>query len=104
MVFDLLTRPRPELTTVERDEVKKVARRLLKKLRSVLTADWRKTAMARARVQDAIEEALDERLPRAYSPEVSRRRLGRCSSMFVSICGGRREARGRPRERRACMR
>ncbi len=76
VVFDLLTRPGPELTTEERDEVKKVARRLLKKLRSVLTVDWRKTAMARARVQDAIEEALDEGLPRAYSPEVFKAKAG----------------------------
>ncbi|MGI5862605.1 MAG: type I restriction endonuclease subunit R, partial [Myxococcales bacterium] len=76
VVFDLLTRPGPELTTEERNEVKKVARRLLKKLRSVLTVDWRKTAMARARVREVIADELDEGLPRAYSPEVFKVKVG----------------------------
>ncbi len=31
-VFDLLTRPGPDLTSEERDEVKKVARQLLEKV------------------------------------------------------------------------
>lgn len=70
VVFDLLTRPGPDLSTAERDEVKKVARQLLARIRTMPTVDWQKTVQARARVEEAIEETLDEGLPRAYTPEV----------------------------------
>jgi type I restriction enzyme R subunit len=76
VVFDLLTRPGPELSSEERNEVKKVARQLLARLRGILTVDWEKTAQTRARVRDAIEEALDEGLPRVYTPEVFKAKAG----------------------------
>ena len=75
-MFDLLTRPGPELSTEERAEVKKVAKQLLAKLRSIFTVDWQKTAQARARVRSAIEEALDEGLPRAYTPDLFKTKAG----------------------------
>jgi type I restriction enzyme R subunit len=68
-VFDILTRPGPELTTEERDEVKKVARHLLHRLKSLLVLDWRFRVMARANVQEVIKEELDD-LPHAYTPEL----------------------------------
>jgi type I restriction enzyme R subunit len=76
VVFDLLTRPGPDLTTDERNEVKKVARQLLTKLRSVFSVDWQKTANARARVSEAIKDVLDEGLPRAYTPDVFEAKAG----------------------------
>jgi type I restriction enzyme, R subunit len=76
VVFDLLTRPGPELSAEERDEVKKVCRALLARLRSILLLDWQKTALARARVREAIEETLDEGLPRAYTPELFKEKTG----------------------------
>jgi len=76
VVFDLLTRPGPELSGEERDEVKKVARKLLRKLKSVFSVDWRKTAVARAKVLDAIEEALDEGLPPPYTAELFKMKAG----------------------------
>lgn len=76
VVFDLLTRPGPELSNEERNEVKKVARELLAKLRGVLSVDWKKTAQSRARIRDTIEEALDEGLPRAYTPDVFKVKSG----------------------------
>jgi type I restriction enzyme R subunit len=76
VVLDLLTRPGPDLSTAERDEVKKVARELLARLRAILTTDWIKTAQARARIRDAIEQTLDDGLPRAYTPEVFREKAG----------------------------
>ena len=76
VVFDLLTRPGPELAGKERDEVKKVARQLLTKLRGIFTVDWQKTAQSRARVKDTIEETLDEGLPRAYTPELFKDKAG----------------------------
>jgi type I restriction enzyme R subunit len=76
VVFDLLTRPGPDLTTDERNEVKKVARQLLSRLTGVLTIDWEKTAQARARVRETIETELDSGLPRAYSPDVFKAKAG----------------------------
>jgi type I restriction enzyme, R subunit len=76
VVFDLLTRPGPDLNTDERNEVKKVARQLLSRLTGVLTIDWEKTAQARARVRDTIEAELDNGLPRAYSPDVFKAKAG----------------------------
>lgn len=75
-VFDLLTRPGPELTTEERDEVKKVAKELLRRVRTVLALDWRKRQSARALVEEEIGSVLDDGLPRAYSPELFREKCG----------------------------
>ena len=41
VVFDILLRPAPELTTEERTEVKKVVRELLAKLKALLVINWR---------------------------------------------------------------
>src|SRR5437660_1250142 len=65
----------PELTTPERDEVKKVARQLLDRLKRILILDWRERVEARARVRRAIEETLDEGLPRAFTPDIYRRKV-----------------------------
>jgi type I restriction enzyme, R subunit len=69
-VFDILTRPGPDLSTEERDEVKKVARQLLDRLNALLVLDWRKRSSARARIRLAIEDTLDEGLPRTYTKEL----------------------------------
>jgi type I restriction enzyme R subunit len=76
VVFDLLTRPGPDLSGEERNDVKKVARQLLTRLRGILTVDWQKTAQSRARVREAIEDALDEGLPRVYTPDVFKAKAG----------------------------
>jgi type I restriction enzyme R subunit len=81
-VFDILTRPGPELGPEERDEVKKVAHLLLERVKTVLTLDWRKRAEARAKVRIAIEDVLDDGLPRAYTPELYR---GKCNTLFEHI-------------------
>ena len=75
-VFDLLTRPGPELTTEEKEEVKKVARLLHQRLERLITFNWRQTIQARARVKNAIEETLDEGLPRAYAPNLYKNKCG----------------------------
>jgi type I restriction enzyme R subunit len=69
-IFDILTRPSPELTTEERDEVKKVAHLLLERLNALLVLDWRQRASTRAQVRLQIEDTLDQGLPRAYSKEL----------------------------------
>jgi type I restriction enzyme R subunit len=68
-IFDLLTRPEPQLTKVEEREVKKVARELLERLRELLDAiDWTAGQQTRASVQSAIRVKLNE-LPEAPYPE-----------------------------------
>jgi type I restriction enzyme R subunit len=81
-VFDLLTRPGPELSTEERDEVKKVARNLLASVRQALVLNWRQKAQARARVRLVIEDTLDEGLPRVYTPELY---TAKCSRLFEHV-------------------
>lgn len=81
-VFDLLTRPGPDLSKEERDEVKKVARQLLQRVKGALVIDWRQKAQARAQVRLAIEDELDDGLPRAYSPEMYQQK---CSAVFEHV-------------------
>jgi type I restriction enzyme R subunit len=76
VVFDLLTRPGPDLTTEERNEVKKVARQLLATIRGILTVDWQKTTQSRARVLEPIKDALDAGLPAAYTRELFEAKSG----------------------------
>ena len=82
-VFDLLTRPGPDLNSDERDEVKKVARHLLERVRGALVLNWREKSQARAQVRLAIEDALDEGLPRAIHP-MSIKRSAQCFSNMCS--------------------
>ncbi len=79
VIFDILTRPAPELSSEERAEVKKVARELLAKLKSVLVLNWRQKAAARSSLKLAIEDTLDMGLPRAYTPEIYKQK---CSALF----------------------
>ena len=79
VIFDILTRPAPELSTEERAAVKKVARQLLVRLKDLLVLNWRQKAAARSQLKLAIEDALDSGLPRAYSPELYRQK---CSAVF----------------------
>ncbi len=82
VIFDILTRPAPELTAEERAEVKKVARELLARLKELLVLDWRKKAGARAQLQLAIQDTLDTGLPRAYTPELYRQK---CAAVFEHV-------------------
>jgi len=82
VIFDILTRPAPELDTDERAEVKKVARELLAKLKQLLVLDWRNKAAARSSLKLAIEDTLDSGLPRAYTPEIYR---AKCAALFEHV-------------------
>jgi type I restriction enzyme R subunit len=79
VIFDILTRPGPELSPEERKEVKKVVRGLLEKLRQLLVLNWRQTVTARSRVKLAIEDVLDHGLPRVYTPDLYKQK---CSAVF----------------------
>ena len=82
VIFDILTRPAPELSAEERAEVKKVARELLSRIRGLLVLNWRQKQQARARLSETISATLDEGLPRAYTPELYRRK---CSAVFEHV-------------------
>ncbi|MCX6927160.1 MAG: DUF3387 domain-containing protein, partial [Verrucomicrobia bacterium] len=69
-VFDILTKPRVDITAKEEREVKKVAKDMLQTLKGEkLVLDWRKRQQSRAIVGLCIEEFLDK-LPQAYSLEL----------------------------------
>jgi type I restriction enzyme R subunit len=82
VIFDILTRPAPELSSDELAEVKKVARVLLERLKGLLVLDWRRRQGSRARVEDAIKDALDSGLPRAYDKAFYEKK---CSALFEHI-------------------
>ena len=79
VVFDILTRPAPELSEPERNEVKKVARELLARLHELLVLNWKQKSSARSQLKIAIEDLLDTGLPRAYTPEIYQ---SKCTSLF----------------------
>src|SRR6266568_175679 len=69
-VFDLITRPGPDLNKEEEKEVKRVAEELLAILkRGKLVIDWRKEQRTRAAVRVTVEETLD-RLPEKFTRQI----------------------------------
>jgi type I restriction enzyme R subunit len=82
VIFDILTRQEPVLTSEERAEVKKVARALLERFKGLLVLNWRQKAAARSQLKIEIEDMLDKGLPRAYIPEIYKRK---CSKVFEHI-------------------
>lgn len=82
VIFDILTRPAPALSSEERTELKKVAKDLLEKLKDLLVLNWRQTVAARSRVKLTIEDVLDQGLPRVYTPDLYKQK---CSAMFEHV-------------------
>ncbi len=82
VIFDILTRPAPELSTDERAEVKKVARDLLARLKQLLVLNWRQKSSARSQLKLAIEDVLDGGLPRAYGKPLYEQK---CSALFEHV-------------------
>jgi type I restriction enzyme R subunit len=72
-VFDLLTRPDPALSDEQRDEVRRVARKLMAHIQERLVLDWRRKAETREAARGLVKDILDE-LPDAYEPEVWERK------------------------------
>jgi type I restriction enzyme R subunit len=67
---DLLTRPGPDVTADEEQQVKRVAEEVLAVLkREKLVLDWRKEQRTRAAVRVSVEETLD-RLPEKYTRQI----------------------------------
>ena len=81
-IFDILTRPAPELTAAERDEVKRVAKALLGRMHELVVLGWRQKVTARAKVKTAIEDVLDAGLPRAYDKPAYE---AKCAVLFEHV-------------------
>ncbi len=81
VIFDILTRPAPALSTAERNEVKKIARELLSRLKDLLVLNWRQKAAARSSLKLAIEDTLDT-LPAAYDRPLFAQK---CSALFEHV-------------------
>ena len=70
-MFDLLTKPDPDLSDKEKKEVKAVSRILYDKLvEGILTLDWRKKQEKKAEVQVAIKTILNDGLPEVYDKRI----------------------------------
>lgn len=81
-VFDILTRPGPDLTADEEAEVKRVAEKVLAVLkREKLVLDWRKEQRTRAAVRVTVEETLD-RLPDKYTRQIYAQK---CDSVYQHV-------------------
>ena len=81
-IFDLLTKPAISLTKKERNEVKKVVRDLLAKLKGEkLVLEWRARQQSKAGVRLAIEETLDQ-LPKAYSKPLY---VAKCDAIYQHV-------------------
>ncbi|WP_026987166.1 type I restriction endonuclease subunit R [Fodinicurvata fenggangensis] len=82
-LFDILTKPEPELTEKERAEVKKTCKSLLETLKAEkLVLDWHNKPQARGAVKQAIEVVLDQGLPEAYDEDIYETK---CNAAFNHI-------------------
>ena len=81
-IFDLLTRPVMKLAKKDETEVKKVATKLLNKLKAEkFVLDWTKKQQARAGVKLTISEVLDE-LPEAYTKQIYE---NKCNQVYLYV-------------------
>ena len=81
VIFDILTRSAPDLSTAERNEVKKVAKDLLSRLKELLVLNWRQKSAARSTLKLAIKDNLDK-LPEAYDIVLYKEK---CSLVFEHV-------------------
>jgi type I restriction enzyme R subunit len=81
VIFDILTRSAPALSTAERNEVKKVAKDLLSRLKELLVLNWRQKSAARSTLKLAIEDSLDT-LPDSYDRVLYSQK---CSLVFEHV-------------------
>ena len=82
VLFDILTRPAPELTAAERAEVKRVARDMLERLKQLLVLNWRQKSSARSQPKLVIKDVLDTGLPRAYDKPLYEQK---CAALFEHV-------------------
>ena len=69
-IFDLLTKPEPDLTKAEAITVRSAAKKLLEHVEEKLVLDWKRRQQTRSAVRVAIGTVLDAELPEVYGPEL----------------------------------
>ena len=76
-IFDILTRPGPDLDSKEVESIKKVCKDLRGKLKTeLLVLAWRKKRTTRAAVRVEIEKMLDAGLPEKYTAVLFEQKCG----------------------------
>lgn len=76
-VFDILTRPGPDLDPREVETIKKVCKDMLAKLKTeLLVLAWRNKRTTRAKVRVEIEKMLDAGLPENYTADLFEQKCG----------------------------
>jgi type I restriction enzyme R subunit len=82
-LFDILTKPEPDLTDKEKDRVKKTCKTLLATLKDEkLVLDWRLKPQARGAVRQAIENFLNDGLPEAYDEPLFN---AKCDAAYLHV-------------------
>ena len=74
-IFDLLTKPEPELTKAEAITVRGAAKKLLERVEDKLVLDWKRRQHTRSAVKVAVKDVLDAELPEVYGPELFDRKV-----------------------------
>jgi type I restriction enzyme R subunit len=87
-IFDILTKPRVDITAKEEKQVKKVAKDMLATLKAkALVLDWRKRQQTRAAVRLCIEEWLDK-LPPVYTSALYQTKCDAVYQHAYDVYGG----------------
>ena len=74
-IFDLLTKPEPELSKAQAITVRGAAKKLLERVEDKLVLDWKRRQQTRSAVRVAIGKVLDAELPEVYGPELFDRKV-----------------------------
>jgi len=69
-IYDLLTKPEPDLTRAQAVEVKVAAKKLLDHIADKLVLDWKRKQQTRSAVKVAVRTMLDNELPDIYELEL----------------------------------
>jgi len=75
-IFDLLTKPEPDLNQAQTLAVKGAARKLLQRVEDKLVLDWKRRQQTRSAVKVAVRDVLDAELPEVYGSELFDRKVG----------------------------
>ena len=94
-VFDILTKPGPDLTDAERTKVKKVSKTLLKTLQEEkLVLDWREKPQACGAVKQSIKTIFDHGLPKIYNnPLYETKCIATFDHIFTNYKGSEKPSR-----------
>ena len=74
-IFDLLTKPEPDLTRAQAIEVKGAAKKLLDRIADELVLDWKRKQQTRSAVKTTVKDILDAELPDVYERELFDRKV-----------------------------